>query len=129
MSDKNKIRELTKKEEIYISQLLKNMGIPMHLLGYEYIKTCIVLIRSDKEYMRSITKMLYPEVAKKYETTGSRVERAIRHAIEVSCSRGKYELLDEVLGYNINCKKGKPSNSEFLAIITDYFRLHYNLED
>ena len=128
MSKVNEIR-LTKEQEIYISELLKEIGAPTHLLGYDYIKFAILLIAKDKSYLRQITKKLYPAIAEKFETTPSRVERAIRHCIEVSFNRAKAEKMEEIFSYTININTGKLTNSEFLAVLGEYFRLHYNIEE
>ena len=124
MTEQTKLR-LTNKEEIYISKLLKELGVPPHLLGYDYIKFAILLIASDESYLRRITKGLYSDIAEKFQTTPSRVERAIRHCIEVSFNRAKAEKMEEIFSYTININTGKLTNSEFLAVLGEYFRLHY----
>ena len=97
-----------------------------HILrGYQYLREAIMMSVEDSEMMGSITKILYPTIAKKYRTTASRVERAIRHAIEVAWNRGRMETLDDMFGYTINTGKGKPTNSEFIALIADKIRLKY----
>ena len=90
---------------------------------YQYLRTAIVMCVEDMEMLSSITKLLYPTIAKKYKTTSSRVERAIRHAIEVAWSRGRMDTIDSMFGYTVNYGKGKPTNSEFIALITDKIRL------
>lgn len=96
-----------------------------HIKGYQYLREAIMMSVEDVEMLGSITKILYPTIAKKYQTTPSRVERAIRHAIEVAWSRGRMETLDALFGYTINTGKGKPTNSEFIALIADKIRLQY----
>ena len=96
--------------------------------GYQYIREGIIMAIEDINMMNYITKLLYPTIAKKYKTTSSSVERAIRHAIEVAWSRGKVELLEEMFGYTISSGKGKPTNSEFIALIADKIRLEYGDE-
>ena len=99
------------------------IGVPAHIKGYQYLRTAIVMCVEDMEMLSSITKLLYPTIAKKYKTTSSRVERAIRHAIEVAWSRGRMDTIDSMFGYTVNYGKGKPTNSEFIALITDKIRL------
>ena len=110
-----------------ITTLLHEIGVPAHIRGYLYIRESIKMVYYDIEILGSITKILYPEVAKKFNTTSSRVERAIRHAIEVAWSRGKMDTIDELFGYTICKGKGKPTNSEFIALITDKIKLKYNI--
>ena len=98
-----------------------------HIKGYQYLRDAIVMSVNDMEMLNSITKILYPTIAKKYQTTSSRVERAIRHAIEVAWSRGKMDTIDEMFGYTIHNGKGKPTNSEFIALITDRIRLEHKM--
>lgn len=104
--------------ESEINNLLHNLGIPSHIRGFKYIKEGIEILYFS-ESVTLITKEVYPRIAFKYETTPSRVERAIRHAIEVSCIRGNYELLDELFGYSVSCDKSKPTNAEFLTTVVD----------
>ena len=94
-------------------------GIPAHIKGYHYLRTAILMAISDKEVINAVTKILYPTVAKQYQTTSSRVERAIRHAIEVAWTRGKIENLNSLFGYNIYGKNDKPTNGEFVALVAD----------
>ena len=103
----------------------KGPGIPAHIKGYQYLRDSITLSVKDAEVINSVTKVLYPSIAKKYETTPSRVERAIRHAIEVAWSRGKMDTIDELFGYTVSTGKGKPTNSEFIALIVDKICLDY----
>ena len=110
-----------------ITSIFLTVGIPAHIKGYQYLRDAIVMSVNDMDMLNSITKILYPTIAKKYQTTSSRVERAIRHAIEVAWSRGKMDTIDEMFGYTIHNGKGKPTNSEFIALITDRIRLEYNM--
>lgn len=105
--------------------MIHELGVPAHIKGYQYLREAIMMAVEDIDMLGSITKILYPTIAKKYQTTASRVERAIRHAIEVAWSRGKMETLDALFGYTINTGKGKPTNSEFIALIADKIRLLY----
>lgn len=105
--------------------MIHEIGVPAHIKGYQYLREAIMMSVEDVEMLGSITKVLYPTIAKKYQTTPSRVERAIRHAIEVAWSRGRMETLDALFGYTINTGKGKPTNSEFIALIADKIRLQY----
>lgn len=108
-----------------VTQLLHEIGIPAHIKGYQYLRDAITISVEEKEMLVSVTKVLYPTIAKKHGTTSSRVERAIRHAIEVAWSRGQLEMIHEIFGYTVNSGKGKPTNSEFIALITDKIRLDY----
>ena len=108
-----------------VTDMIHEIGVPAHIKGYQYLREAIMMSVRDGEMLNSITKILYPTIAKKYQTTSSRVERAIRHAIEVAWSRGNMETLDSLFGYTISIGKGKPTNSEFIALITDKIRLHY----
>ena len=108
-----------------VTDMIHEIGVPAHIKGYQYPREAIMMSVEDVEMLGSITKILYPTIAKKYQTTPSRVERAIRHAIEVAWSRGRMETLDALFGYTINTGKGKPTNSEFIALIADKIRLQY----
>ncbi|MCH5253790.1 MAG: sporulation transcription factor Spo0A [Lachnospiraceae bacterium] len=108
-----------------VTNMIHEIGVPAHIKGYQYLREAIMMSVEDVEMLGSITKILYPTIASKYQTTPSRVERAIRHAIEVAWSRGKMETLDALFGYTINTGKGKPTNSEFIALIADKIRLQY----
>lgn len=108
-----------------VTDMIHEIGVPAHIKGYQYLREAIMMSVEDVEMLGSITKVLYPTIAKKYQTTSSRVERAIRHAIEVAWSRGRMETLDALFGYTINTGKGKPTNSEFIALIADKIRLQY----
>lgn len=109
--------------EILVSETLHNMGIPAHIKGYQYVREAIIMTINDMDKINAVTKVLYPAVAKKYNTTASRVERAIRHAIETSWDRGDIEVLQSIFGYTISTLKGKPTNSEFISMIADKLRL------
>lgn len=111
--------------EVDVTKMIHEIGVPAHIKGYQYLREAIIMSVNDIEMLNSITKILYPTIAKKYQTTSSRVERAIRHAIEVSWSRGKMETIDELFGYTIHNGKGKPTNSEFIALVADKIRLEY----
>ncbi|MBE5869714.1 MAG: sporulation transcription factor Spo0A [Lachnospiraceae bacterium] len=108
-----------------VTDMIHELGVPAHIKGYQYLREAIMMAVDDVEMLSAITKILYPTIAKKFQTTPSRVERAIRHAIEVAWSRGKMETLDEMFGYTVNTGKGKPTNSEFIALIADRIRLLY----
>ena len=108
-----------------VTDMIHEMGVPAHIKGYQYLREAIMMSVEDNNMLSSITKILYPTIAKRYQTTPSRVERAIRHAIEVAWSRGKMETLDALFGYTVNTGKGKPTNSEFIALIADRIRLKY----
>lgn len=106
-----------------VTDILLQIGIPAHIKGYHYLRESIVLSVKDSEMINSVTKLLYPTVAKKFSTTSSRVERAIRHAIEVAWDRGDVDVLNSYFGYTIQNERGKPTNSEFIAMISDKLRL------
>lgn len=108
-----------------VTDMIHEIGVPAHIKGYQYLREAIMMSVEDIEMLNSITKILYPTIAKRFSTTPSRVERAIRHAIEVAWSRGKMETLESLFGYTINTGKGKPTNSEFIALIADKIRLLY----
>ena len=131
-------REITRKEvqeeksvysqrnlETDVTNIIHEIGVPAHIKGYQYLRDAIILCVNDMEMLNSITKILYPTIAKRQQTTPSRVERAIRHAIEVAWSRGKMDTIDELFGYTVSTGKGKPTNSEFIALIADKIRLEY----
>ena len=113
--------------EADVTEIIHEIGVPAHIKGYQYLRDAIIMSVNDMDMLNSITKILYPTIAKKYQTTSSRVERAIRHAIEVAWSRGKMDTIDEMFGYTIHNGKGKPTNSEFIALITDRIRLKYKM--
>ena len=106
-----------------VTNMIHEIGIPAHIKGYHYLRDAIMMAVEDMDVLNAITKIMYPEVAKKHHTTSSRVERAIRHAIEVAWSRGKVDMLDKMFSYTINYGKGKPTNSEFIALLADSIRL------
>ena len=108
-----------------ITSMLHEVGIPAHIKGYQYLRDAIAIGVQEEDSQISVTKVLYPEIAKKHQTTSSRVERAIRHAIEVAWGRGKLETINNIFGYTINTGKGKPTNSEFIALVSDKIRLDY----
>ena len=108
-----------------VTDMIHEIGVPAHIKGYQYLREAIMMAVEDIDMLNSITKVLYPTIAKKYQTTPSRVERAIRHAIEVAWSRGRMETLDALFSYTVNTGKGKPTNSEFIALIADRIRLQY----
>ena len=108
-----------------VTDMIHEIGVPAHIKGYQYLREAIMMAVEDIDMLNSITKVLYPTIAKKFQTTPSRVERAIRHAIEVAWSRGRMETLDALFGYTVNNGKGKPTNSEFIALIADRIRLQY----
>ena len=108
-----------------VTEMIHELGVPAHIKGYQYLREAIMMSVEDMDMLNSITKILYPSIAKKFDTTPSRVERAIRHAIEVAWSRGKMETLYALFCYTINTGKGKPTNSEFIALIADKIRLLY----
>ncbi len=110
--------------EIVITNILHEIGVPAHIKGYHYLRESIMLSVEDPDIINSITKQLYPTVAKKFSTTSSRVERAIRHAIEVAWDRGDIDVLNSYFGYTIHNERGKPTNSEFIAMIADKLRLN-----
>ena len=108
-----------------VTDMIHEIGVPAHIKGYQYLREAIMMSVEDPAMISSITKILYPTIAKRFQTTPSRVERAIRHAIEVAWSRGRMETLDAMFGYTIDTGKGKPTNSEFIALIADRIRLSY----
>ena len=108
-----------------VTDMIHEIGVPAHIKGYQYLRDAIQMSVNDMDMLGAITKTLYPSIALKYQTTSSRVERAIRHAIEVAWNRGRMETLDALFGYTINTGKGKPTNSEFIALIADKIRLQY----
>lgn len=109
--------------EHVITEIIHDVGVPVHIKGYQYLREAILLSVEDMDILDSITKSLYPEVAKKFHTTPSRVEHGIRHAIDVAWSRGNIETIEEMFGYTISQEKGRPTNSEFIALITDKIRM------
>lgn len=118
-SENNKEKDL----EARITKIIQEIGVPAHIKGYLYLREAITIVIEDMDYLGAVTKELYPAVANKFDTTPSRVERAIRHAIEVAWNRGKIDTIEKIFGYTINNNKGKPTNSEFIALIADKLRL------
>ncbi len=121
----SKTEYIERNMETDVTNIIHEIGVPAHIKGYQYLRDAIIMSVTDMEMLNSITKILYPTIAKKYQTTPSRVERAIRHAIEVAWSRGKMDTIDELFGYTVHNGKGKPTNSEFIALIADKIRLEY----
>lgn len=109
--------------EALVTNIIHEVGVPAHIKGYQYLREAIMMVVNNIDIINQITKQLYPEIAIKYNTTPSRVERAIRHAIEVAWTRGQTETVDSIFGYTISAAKGKPTNSEFIAMIADKLRL------
>ncbi len=118
-SSQNSLECLPGSLENKVTDLLHEIGVPANIRGYHYLRDAILFAISDPKKMHAVTKILYPEIAKKENTTPSRVERAIRHAIEVAWDRGKKETIDELFGYTVSNRKGKPTNSEFIALLAD----------
>lgn len=113
--------------EVIVSDIMHQIGVPAHIKGYQYLREAIILSINDNDMMNSVTKVLYPTVAKTFSTTSSRVERAIRHAIEVAWDRGDVDVLSSYFGYTIQNSRGKPTNSEFIAMISDKLRLRLKI--
>lgn len=114
--------------EAQITNIIHEIGVPAHIKGYKYLRAAIKMVIQDIDLLSAVTKELYPSIAKQYNTTASRVERAIRHAIEVAWSRGRIDTINELFGYTINNEKGKPTNSEFIAMVADKLRLDAYIE-
>ena len=112
--------------QISITKILHELGVPSHIKGYQYIREGISIIYENPEVIGGITKELYPDIASKFETTVSRVERAIRHAIEVSWNRGNWDLMEEIFGHSVDIDKAKPTNSEFIVTVADKLRLEFH---
>ncbi len=129
-SQLNKIISLDNEEislDSEITKILHEIGVPAHIKGYLYLRESITMVYNDIELLGAITKSLYPEIAKKFKTTSSRVERAIRHAIEVSWNRGNIDAISAIFSYTISYTKSKPTNSEFIAMIADKLRLKHKV--
>ena len=109
--------------EALVTNVIHEVGVPAHIKGYQYLREAIIMVVNDIDVINQITKSLYPKIAEKFTTTPSRVERAIRHAIEVAWGRGQQEVVENIFGYTISASKGKPTNSEFIAMIADKLRL------
>ncbi len=112
--------------KISVTKLLHELGVPSHIKGYQYIREGILLLYNNPDIVGGITKELYPEIASRFNTSVSRVERAIRHAIEVSWNRGNLELMEEVFGHSVDYDKAKPTNSEFIVTVADKIKLEFN---
>ena len=108
---------------VVITEILHQIGVPAHIKGYQYLRDAIIMVIREPEMLNSITKILYPTIAKRNQTTPSRVERAIRHAIEVAWSRGNMDIINSLFSYTVSTGKGKPTNSEFIALIADKLSL------
>ncbi len=113
--------------EMRVTEIIHQIGVPAHIKGYQYLRDAILMAIEDDDIINAVTKRLYPAVAKKHATTSSRVERAIRHAIEVAWDRGDVDVLNSYFGYTIHIGRGKPTNSEFIAMIADKFRLQLKI--
>lgn len=126
ITEKEKLQKLVQRDdvEIEVSSLLHNLGIPSHVRGYQYIREGVLLIYQSSRVVTLVTKEIYPEIATRYNTTSSRVERAIRHAIEISWVRGDLKLMEKIFGNSIDFERSKPTNSEFLTTIADRLRLN-----
>ena len=116
-------RNLSDNLEALVTNIIHEVGVPAHIKGYQYLREAIMMVVNDIDVINQITKQLYPEIANKYHTTPSRVERAIRHAIEVAWARGQVDTVESIFGYTVSNSKGKPTNSEFIAMIADKLRL------
>lgn len=114
---------------VTVTDIIHQIGIPAHIKGYHYLRKAIVLSVNDQKMLENVTKLLYPTVAEDFSTTSNRVERAIRHAIETAWNRGNIDVLTDMFGYTVNANKGKPTNSEFIALITDMLRLKMKFGD
>lgn len=119
----------TKSMEAKITNIIHEIGVPAHIKGYLYLREAISMVINNIELLSAVTKELYPNIAVKYNTTPSRVERAIRHAIEVAWSRGKVDTINNIFGYTIHTDKGKPTNSEFIAMVADKLRLEMEMSE
>ena len=109
--------------EALVTNIIHEVGVPAHIKGYQYLREAIMMVIKDIDVLNQITKSLYPQIAQRFETTPSRVERAIRHAIEVAWGRGEQDMVENIFGYTVSASKGKPTNSEFIAMIADKLRL------
>ena len=125
LQDNKSVNLVRNNLQISITKMLHELGMPSHIKGYQYIREGICMIYDNPEMIGGITKELYPDLATKFDTTVSRVERAIRHAIEVSWNRGNWDLMEEVFGHSVDIDKAKPTNSEFIVTIADKLRLEY----
>lgn len=123
--DKSSINLYHNNLQISITKMLHELGMPSHIKGYQYIREGIIMLYNKTEIVGGITKELYPDIASKFDTTVSRVERAIRHAIEVSWNRGNWDFMEEIFGHSVDIDKAKPTNSEFIVTVADKLRLEY----
>ena len=128
VSSPNSINLYYNNLQISVTKMLHELGMPAHIKGYQYVREAIIMIYNNPEFIGGITKELYPDLADKYDTTVSRVERAIRHAIEVSWNRGNWDLMEEIFGHSVDIDKAKPTNSEFIITIADKLRLEWAKE-
>ncbi|MCM1329283.1 MAG: sporulation transcription factor Spo0A [Ruminococcus sp.] len=128
-SDVHRLENRDARLEIIVTEIIHQIGIPAHIKGYHYLRKAIMLSLKEPEMLESITKLLYPTIAEAFNTSPSRVERAIRHAIETAWDRGDVDVLNNMFGYTISVGKGKPTNSEFIALVTDNLRLKFRLEN
>lgn len=127
-NNKKNIDLFQNKLEISVTKILHELGVPSHIKGYQYIREGIMIIYNNPDVIGGITKELYPEIASRFDTTVSRVERAIRHAIEVSWNRGNWDLMEDIFGHSVDIDKAKPTNSEFIVTVADKLRLeHYEI--
>ncbi|MFD2445998.1 sporulation transcription factor Spo0A [Bacillus sp. CGMCC 1.16607] len=125
MGFRQPLEQKPKNLDASITSIIHEIGVPAHIKGYLYLREAISMVYNDIELLGSITKVLYPDIAKKYNTTASRVERAIRHAIEVAWSRGNIDSISSLFGYTVSMSKAKPTNSEFIAMVADKLRLEH----
>ncbi len=122
-------KEMEKKIEQMISHMMLDMGVPAHLKGYRYVRTAILMAEKDMKVVGSVTKLLYPEIAKRYSTTDGKVERAIRNAIEISWERGNRKTFENLFGYCAESGQGRPTNSEYIAAIADKVRIQVGAQE
>lgn len=125
LTEKSMAHKIENTIESDVTDIIRDIGIPANIKGYQYIREGIIMAVNDVNMLNYITKLLYPTIAKKYKTTSSSVERAIRHAIEVAWNRGQIDTINDLFGYTVNAGKGKPTNSEFIALIADKLRIEY----
>lgn len=109
--------------DVEVTRVIQQMGVPAHVKGYQYLRDAIILVVEEMNLLGAVTKELYPLIAEKYDTTASRVERAIRHAIELAWDRGNVDMMNRFFGYTVNMERGKPTNSEFIAMVADRLRI------
>lgn len=126
MNDESGQMSPQKSLDASITSIIHEIGVPAHIKGYQYLREAISMVYNDIELLGSITKVLYPDIAKKFNTTASRVERAIRHAIEVAWSRGNIDSISSLFGYTVSMSKAKPTNSEFIAMVADKLRIEHH---